>query len=812
MNIGHIKIEYHPVKMEMNFYRGTINNRGQIAFAKIVSDNSNLKKYFHEQKGRILLQNLGETFFNDVFAVMNLAEKVIIDFKGTKIDYEDLRRMIEFFNKNHGEKFEIGEFIELPDVSWIYDEVKESSNEVILNFANDEQYIQGKIKESITNLKNKIRSLDKSDVNLCFVGAYSSGKSTLINAILGFAILPEAMNSMTAKIFKIMKPREGMPERVYFDLHHDKTNDITEMHWSNEHNIFRFHSGPDDNIIRNAIQDEINKNATERQHVQLQRILSVINEQSNNDADANYIKGVINVDFPIPLSENINFTIFDTPGTDSNNPDHLQVLEEALSEQSNSILVFVNAPNNTEGTGNAVLLQLLKSLETKKDKVTVDLGRSLYVINWADSLNEIEQFQSLQKSVIYIKNGSEGSDTDVCIDLEDKRLLFTSATAAYAAKAVMNKIQTEKEKKLLNKHRYSLVEDEDAGYYKYNKMALADHETEEIIKSSHNRCEKAKADKDLLMQYFVNSGVFALQNEIIKYGKKFALAVKTKGLVDGIESIIHDIRVIYTIMEENKKKEKDILENEIATLKTEVSDAIIKCCDELSNKKINPSDLIGLKIDEGVAGLYLQDAKEKINKITSFWYITSVDNKHRDLCRGLNAVIYAHKDVYIQRRKKTLTEKIDRLKEDVVLAIQNINGIDSNQKDYITNIPEIKIPDFDIAQLINFEELTKKSWFFDIKVFEDKSDYKRAMETAFTSEIHDRNKNYEANYTITLKGLCEDLKKLYLSNVESLAGRLKTAIEDKEKVNEELKWCSEKLIAINSINSKLINKIWGEER
>lgn len=803
--------------MEMNFYRGTTNTGGQKAFAKIVSDNSNLKKYFHEQKGRILLQNLGEVFFRDVHAAMNGTEKVIIDFKGTKIDYEDLRRMIEFYNKNHGDKFEIGEFFELPNVSQIYDDVKESSNEVISNFANDEQYIQGKIKGSISNLKNKIRSLDKGDVNLCFVGTYSSGKSTLVNAILGYAILPEAINSETAKIFKITQPAKGMPIRVYFDLHHDEKSDITEIRWSDEEGIFYFHSGPDENSIRNAIQEEINKNTAERKpvpprHVQLQRILSVINKQSNNNADINYINGIINVDFPIPLSDSINFSIFDTPGTDSQNMDHLQVLEEALSEQSNSILVFVNAPNNTEGTGNAVLLQLLKSLEAKRDKATVDLGRSLYVINWADSLNESGQFQSLQKSVIHIKNEHSDSDADVFIDLADKRLLFTSAKAAYAAQAVINGIQTEKEEKQLKHYRYSLVDDEDAGYFKYNRMALADHETEEIIKSSLDRCEKAKADNNVPMQYFVNSGLFALQREIIKYGEKFALAVKTKGLVDGIESIIQDIRYIYVVMEENKKKEKANLENEIATLKTEVSNAIIKCCDKLSNKEINHSDLSVLKINKEAAEKYLEDAKEKINKRTSFWNFSSVDNKHRDLCGDLNAVISQHKGIYIERRKKTLTEKIDQLKEDVVDAIQNINGIDSREKDYIANIPETIIPDFDIKDLIDFEKHTKKSWFFGIKEFEDKAGYKRTVETAFTNEIHSRIENYEKNYAKTLSDLCEDVKKSYLSNVEDLAGRLKDASEDKEKVNDELKWCSEKLRIINSINNNLTNKIWGEER
>ena len=60
------------------------------------------------------------------------------------------------------------------------------------------------------------QSLDSNDVNLCLVGTYSAGKSTFINAVIGKRILPESINSETAKMFKI---KNGEIPKVSFLVH-----------------------------------------------------------------------------------------------------------------------------------------------------------------------------------------------------------------------------------------------------------------------------------------------------------------------------------------------------------------------------------------------------------------------------------------------------------------------------------------------------------------------------------------------------------------------------------------------------------------
>ena len=106
-----------------------------------------------------------------------------------------------------------------------------------------------------------------------------------------------------------------------------------------------FKEGPHENDERAQIQDLLNglKDENKSRHEQIATVLAFL-----NDMDA--VSHDIEIIFPIPLdSDAVQFTIYDTPGTDSNYIEHQEVLLNALSEQTQSILIFVAAPNKTEG-------------------------------------------------------------------------------------------------------------------------------------------------------------------------------------------------------------------------------------------------------------------------------------------------------------------------------------------------------------------------------------------------------------------------------------------------------------------------------
>ena len=95
--------------------------------------------------------------------------------------------------------------------------------------------------EEIKNIKGKIDSLGDNTVSLCFLPAvYSAGKSALINAILGFRILPEDIKSETAKMFQISSPLEEERIKICFDI----SNIYSELEWNEKQKSFEFAKGP----------------------------------------------------------------------------------------------------------------------------------------------------------------------------------------------------------------------------------------------------------------------------------------------------------------------------------------------------------------------------------------------------------------------------------------------------------------------------------------------------------------------------------------------------------------------------------------
>jgi hemolysin activation/secretion protein len=120
-----------------------------------------------------------------------------------------------------------------------------------------------------------------------------------------------------------------------------------------------------------------------------------------------------------------------------------------------------------EGEGNSALLEYINKA-SKNDRNGIDIDRSLFVINAADGItqNEREDFKNAEIKYIYKKKrppsinvtdkmtaderedfkNKEKKDFSIeSIKLVDKKLLFTSAKEAYAAKSKQNGIATTQE-------------------------------------------------------------------------------------------------------------------------------------------------------------------------------------------------------------------------------------------------------------------------------------------------------------------------------------------------------------------------------
>jgi len=507
-------MKYHPAKKEVEFHR--FEDGQEIA----IRSDSRLMQYMNA-KGNFVLQDHGNAFFEDIANAFDGQKDIEMQVVTTKMDYEDFVQMVEYHNAD-SEECQITPTLiaELPDMAHTFDEVKkygEQATEILRkhrqklfeipleneNVKKSAESFAEQIDEERNNIHDKIDSLNDNAVSLCFTGVYSAGKSTLINALLGYKILPEKITSETAKMFCISSPKANENVTISFEI----GNHYTALMWNKSKEGFEFTCGPMKDETKEQIQDEVNRVYTEKlaQHDQIRAILTMLNNMDDVSSD-------IRIRFPVALdSPNVQYVIYDTPGTDSNYAQHQTVLMDALSEQKQSILIFVAAPNKTEGSGNNALLKYLKEAEEKNSKTSIDIGRSLFVINWSDSI-DADARKDLQHEEIKYKD-----DDSFSIRLADKKLFFLSAKFGYAARAVKNGIASEKDQCEFRKGITNMT-DKFGGYcYRENRCARSEFATNRMIE----RCEEALADaeerKDDSSILEVATGLYALESEILQW-------------------------------------------------------------------------------------------------------------------------------------------------------------------------------------------------------------------------------------------------------------------------------------------------------
>lgn len=528
MSAQKLRITYHPAKKEVGFQRfGT--NGNQIA----IRDDSVLFPYMQE-KGKFILQDHGDSFFDDIAKAFDGEEHIQLEAVMTKNDFEDLKQMIEHYTEGKDIRITATLLAELPDMRVAYEAVRrhgEKSISILTDYRKKFYEIDSAaetVKQSIADyakklnevsgqIQEKIDAMKDNNIDLCFAGVYSSGKSALINALLGYRILPEAISSKTAHMFTIQSPKNDEPVRVCFFI----GPNMAELLWDSREKCFFFGASPSENQTRSKIQDVINKIKTEPQYVQLYRILEELNENSEVNDD-------IDIFFPVPLDQGrLRFTIYDTPGSDSNYTMHKLKLEEALSSQTNSILIFVTAPNKLEGEGNNALLSYIQEAEKKGTKTNIDIDRSIFVMNYIDGQSQ-KNCRDLQHSVLKQKDSLEDDSSvhedgeKVEIKLGNKKLLFTSAKYAYAARAVQNGIAGDEEMRTM-KYRFDEVCDaEDGRFYQYDRVATSECARDRLLTECKEAMEVAIQRGDKPSAMWIGSGVYALDWEIRNYGEKYA--------------------------------------------------------------------------------------------------------------------------------------------------------------------------------------------------------------------------------------------------------------------------------------------------
>lgn len=788
-----LQMKYHPAKKEVEFHR--FQNGQEIA----IKNDSRLMQYM-SLKGKFVLQDYGNNFFEDITNAFDGLKEIEMQVVTTQMDYEDFVQMVEYYNAEPNAcKITPSLIAELPDMAHTFAEVKkygEQATEILRrhrqnlfeiplendNVRKSAESFAEQIDEERRNIHDKIASLNDNAVSLCFTGVYSAGKSTLINALLGYKILPEKITSETAKMFRISSPKPGENVMIVFEIE----GTYSELEWNEVRHCFMFSQGPSENEIRTAVQQEVNRvnEAGLKQHEQICSILTMLNGMEGVSAD-------IRIHFPVALdSSSVQYVIYDTPGTDSNYAEHQTVLMDALSEQKQSILIFVAAPNKTEGSGNNALLKYLKEAEEKNSKTSIDIGRSLFVINWSDSIDS-DARRDLQHEEIKYKD-----DDAFSIRLADKKLFFISAKYGYAARAVKNGIASEKDQSEFNRGLSNMT-DKFGGYcYREDRCAMSEFATNRMIERCEDALKDAQEKQDDISVLEVAAGLYALESEILQYGEKYASAVKASALIDSVDRALSKLSNRAVSLRESNREEIKEIEKNIIELRRTINEAIEKEYNESSipeNMPLPEEASRTLGLDR--ATLYsaiVGNTKNYMDKELRGWFLgilgrVKVRDRDKDNVRDMiNRAIDEYTDQFLSQRKILLESQRDIFINAVKQTILENGNISKAAKKFFLDVP---VPQVARPGITNWGELydshcrTEKFLMFKGEYL-DKAGFIQDVEKMLVEIADSMCEDYSNDYRNALESLLMQIKTQFEGNLETYSLYMKAMVENRDAMKQ----------------------------
>jgi hypothetical protein len=334
------RINYNPYELRSEFFLDGVRLTEDSRFSRI-----------KEKRLQQWLNKNGDWngLCNELLELTNNGS-IAVKFKGRAVDYEDLSLYLQ---QECTKKITLSE----PELSSNDQNIMTQLDEVIKNINLKAREVLSK--DQLDSIQNSYENAKKADFKVCVIATMSSGKSTLINALLGRDLLPSNTAACTATITTI-KDHEQM-----------ETFDVKCF-------------------------DKNGKLVSESKDVALEAL-----ENFNADTEIKQIDLI----GPIPGIESEKMTLFlvDTPGpNNSTNDDHEKLTKEIIHSDENTMGIYVMRPETIQSDDNNELLQSIAEVMQKDGKQAED--RFLFVINKCDDLDPEDEDDTVENVIQTTKN------------------------------------------------------------------------------------------------------------------------------------------------------------------------------------------------------------------------------------------------------------------------------------------------------------------------------------------------------------------------------------------------------------------------
>lgn len=458
-------------------------------------------------------------------------KQLIVEFVGTFGDFEDLVYAkdkyggcfdkIELNHKNKATAKEVDPFHKMQRLHELYQELQ-----------------NGPIEEFKTeDIKKNFETAVNSDFKIVIVAPMSSGKSTLINAVIGRDLLPAVNQATTAVITEI------------------RDNDDFDD----------FYVNADDKYGNNVVK---NQRATKK-------LISELNyKKDEKDPEGKEaLIHLVQLEGPIPNipSDVLNTVFVDTPGgNNSQNLEHEEMMDEAINDENKSLILYVFNGAQLGTTDSNIILKKIANAMKNSTNGKQSRDRFLFVANRMDEFDvSQEPYEEVIENTILPQLASNG--------ITEPNLFLASAQTAKLIRMTLNGeelSETEEEDlekfkkrfnrstRMLSKYASLNASDRDKLMEEAEKAAAAGKEADNIKTAEKYQYKAAE----------INSGIPALELAIKEYLEKYAIAIKIKTVHDTFMKKVNERNMIDNCEAEWARSEEDF-----KLIKKELEEKRAKC-------------------------------------------------------------------------------------------------------------------------------------------------------------------------------------------------------------------------------------------
>jgi predicted GTPase len=451
------------------------------------------------------LQDWLYDFFPELKEMHNWGEgsECTVSFYGTPGDFEDLEHAYNVFKEsnpkiqivlNHLNQKSRSLATRLSDLKTIFEKMQKES-----------PYIE--LKDSA--LKPRFEQAVSSEFEISVIATMSSGKSTLINALLGQEILPARNEATTAKIAQI----------------HDVDN-------AKRFTVKGLKKDDNDNYIQ----------ATEEKPATLEEI------EKLNDSDA-IDKIEIAGNIPGISAREMRLLLSDTPGpNNSRSIDHAKHIDDLIKADYKPMIMYILNATQLEINDDKLLLEKIAAAMEGSGKQGTD--RFLFVLNKADQLDPGKN-EFVEKKIVDSRDYLERK-----FKITGARIFPVSAQLAKVIRMSQagRTLTDDEEDFLLKKNRF--IRNKDRHFSDYVSLSSSCRKKQEEI------LRNAEAANDENAQALVYSGLVALELAMDEYLEKYALTAKISKAVDVFNNIVKRLDL-------KNKTEAELVSNKEARMKVE---------------------------------------------------------------------------------------------------------------------------------------------------------------------------------------------------------------------------------------------------